>query len=95
MGWMHILNSDDVVAVLIAIHTFYSAFRHLLCNKRNNTIDPHSILTVVSAWPSIMGWMHILNSDDVVAVLKFDGCAITPFAVHSGICCAINLTYIK
>jgi hypothetical protein len=35
---------------------------------RNNTIDPHRILSIVGAWPSIMGWMQLLNSDDVVAV---------------------------
>ena len=35
---------------------------------RNNTIDPHPILTIVGAWPSIMGWMRFLNSDDDVAV---------------------------
>jgi len=34
----------------------------------NNTIDPHRILPIVGAWPSIMGWMHLLNSDDDVAV---------------------------
>ena len=41
----------------------------------NNTIDPHQILTIVGAWPSIMGWMHLLNSDDDVAVPQSDGCA--------------------
>jgi hypothetical protein len=35
-----------------------------------NNIDPHRILTIVGAWPSIMGWMRFLNSDDVVAVLS-------------------------
>ena len=33
----------------------------------NSTI--HRILTIVGAWPSIMDWMHFLNSYDVVAVL--------------------------
>ena len=58
----------------------------LKCNKqahftwshglmRNNTIDPHRILSIVGAWSSIMGWMWFLNSDDVVAVLG----AILPF----------------
>ena len=39
--------------------------------SQNNTIDSHRIfiLTIVGTWPSIMGWMHFLNSDDIVAVL--------------------------
>ena len=37
---------------------------------RNNTIDPHRILTILGAWPSIMGWMRFLNSDDNVAVFN-------------------------
>jgi hypothetical protein len=49
----------------------------------NNTIDPHQILTIVGAWPSIMGWMHLLNSDDDVAVPKAMAVLPLPFWIKN------------
>jgi len=44
------------------------------CSFHGLAIDPHRIITIIGAWPSIMGWMRFLNLDDVVAVLSKRSC---------------------
>jgi len=60
---------------LCSDHTVHSGICGVINIKQAHLTDLYEIIlyrifTIVGAWPSIIGWMHFLNSDDVVAVLN-------------------------